>query len=55
MKKVLIIGAGTVGKNALDFFGADFKEQLSSLKVEKYYYFKEALYFLTVYESGMKE
>lgn len=90
MKKVIIIGAGTVGKNALDFLGDNFvecfadnekkgtevcgksvipveeaakrkdrcllllavtnyveelKEQLSSLKVEKYYYFKEALYF----------
>lgn len=90
MKKVIIIGAGTVGKNAFDFLGADLvecfadngkkgieiygkivisvaeaarrkdnyllllavtnyleelKEQLSSLKVKKYYYFKEALYF----------
>lgn len=26
MKKVIIIGAGTVGKNALDFLGADFVE-----------------------------
>lgn len=92
MKKAIIIGAGNVGKNALDFLGADFvecfadnkkngmtafgkrvisveeavglqrdyilllavtdyqeelKQQLLSLGAEKYYYFGEAVYFLT--------
>lgn len=91
MKKVVIIGAGTVGKNALDFLGVDLvecfadngkkgtevygkkvisvedavklndtcllllamtnyveelREQLGCLNAGKYYYFKEALYFL---------
>ena len=96
MKKVIIIGAGNVGKNALDFLGSDFVEcfadnkkkgeaandkrvvsveeaadlqkshiillavtnyrkelqdQLSSLGIERYYCFNEAVYFF----DGIKQ
>ena len=32
MKKVIIIGAGNIGKSALDFLGVDFVEYLADNK-----------------------